>query len=247
MVLPLAFVAVAVLAGRIAYMLLQRLGGARELAGVMVRDPTDDTRIDDNGAVRSVQGADIELPSQMFGELWTAETLERLARTYWAYLTYVTLGFIRVYYTERERYVCLLFRPFKLLTFQAPEYETSGTRGVVRWRIEKGLLVAPRGRGGDGYLEIDVRHQASDVPGNQRVNVEVEVANFYPAIASRLGRFLYTNTQSRIHVIVTHGFLRSLARLDFEPSRVGRFVSPDAVPDPSTPPPTERPGTSLAS
>ena len=78
----------------------------------------------------------------------------------------------------------------------------------MRWRIEKGLLVAAPGRGGDGYLEIDVRRLDCDVPGSQRINVEVEVANFYPAIASRLGRFLYTNTQSRIHVIVTHGFLR---------------------------------------
>ena len=59
------------------------------------------------------------------------------------------------------------------------------------------------------------------------------MANFYPAIASRLSRFVYTNTQSRIHVIVTHGFLRSLARLDFEESRVGRFVTADEVPDPS--------------
>ena len=73
------------------------------------------------------------------------------------------------------------------------------------------------------------------------------MANFYPAIASRLSRFVYTNTQSRIHVIVTHGFLRSLARLDLEPSRVGRFVSPDEVPDPSTPPPSERTDTRLAS
>jgi hypothetical protein len=73
------------------------------------------------------------------------------------------------------------------------------------------------------------------------------VANFYPAIASRLSRFVYTNTQSRIHVVVTHGFLRSLARLDFEPSRVGRFVSADEVPDPATPPPSERTDTPLAS
>src|SRR5690242_1871474 len=101
MVLPLAFIAAVALAARIAYMLVGRLGGARELAGVIVRDPTDDTAIDDTGAVRSIQSADIELPDRLFGELWTAETLERLARTYWAYLTYVTLGFIRVYYTER--------------------------------------------------------------------------------------------------------------------------------------------------
>ena len=84
-------------------------------------------------------------------------------------------------------------------------------------------------------------------PGTVNVAVEVAVANFYPAIASRLSRFVYTNTQSRIHVIVTHGFLRSLARLDFEPSLVGRFVAADEVPDPSTAPPRERTDTSRAS
>jgi hypothetical protein len=120
-------------------------------------------------------------------------------------------------------------------------------RGVVRWRIERGLLVARRGRGGDGYLEIDVERSPGEQPGTVNVAVEVAVANFYPAIASRLSRFVYTNTQSRIHVIVTHGFLRSLARLDLEPSRVGRFVSPDEMPDPSTPAPSERTDTRLAS
>jgi hypothetical protein len=223
MVLPLALIAAAVLVARIAWALVTRLGGPRELAGVIVRDPTDDTAIRDDGAVRSIQSADIVLSEQLFGELWTIETLERLARTYWSYLTYVTLGAIRVYYTDRERYVCLLFKPFKLLTFQAPEYETESERGVVRWRIEKGLLVAARGRGGDGYLEIDVRRLDCDEPGHERINVEVEVANFYPQIASRLGRFLYTNTQSRIHVIVTHGFLRRLAQRELDESVAGRF------------------------
>jgi hypothetical protein len=37
-------------------------------------------------------------------------------------------------------------------------------------------------------------------------------------------------------VIVTHGFLRSLARLDLSESRVGRFATVDEVPDPQTPP-----------
>jgi hypothetical protein len=226
MVLPLAIVALLALVARIAYMLVGRLGGARAIAGVMVRDPTDDTRIDGDGAVRSIQGADIVLPEKLFGELWTVETLERLARTYWGYLTHVTLGLIRVYYTDEERYVCLLLRPLRLLTFQAPEYETDSERGIVRWRIDKGLLVAHRGRGGDGYLEIDVRRLPSEEPGMARINVEVEVANFYPQIASRLGRFLYTNTQSRIHVIVTHGFLRRLARRDLDESIARRFREP---------------------
>src|SRR3954471_10119002 len=226
MVLPLALLAAAALLARVVFALGRRLGGAREVAGVIVRDPTDDTRIDADGAVRSIQGADIVLSEKLFGELWTVETLERLARTYWSYLTFVTLGLIRVYYTDRERYVCLVLPQLKLLTFQAPEYETDSERGIVRWRIEKGLLVAAPGRGGDGYLEIDVRRLDCDEPGRERINVEVEVANFYPQIASRLGRFLYTNTQSRIHVLVTHGFLRRLARRELDESVAGRFRVP---------------------
>jgi hypothetical protein len=115
-------------------------------------------------------------------------------------------------------------------------------RGVVRWRIERGLLVARDGRGGDGYLEIDVERRPAETPDQVNVAVEVEVANFYPAIASRISRWVYANTQSRIHVIVTHGFLRSLARLDLAESRVGRFVGLDEVPDPTTPLPSDRVG-----
>jgi hypothetical protein len=236
MVVPMAILAAAVLVAAGLFAAVRRIFvGSRRIEGVTVRTPTDDTKIDGDGAVRSIQGADIVLPAELLGELWTPQTLERLARTYWAYLTTVTLGLIRVYYTEGERYVCLLVRPLKLLTFQAPEYETDGDRGVVRWRIEKGLLVASRGRGGDGYLEIDVRMLDCDVPEQARINVEVEVANFYPQIASRLGRFLYTNTQSRIHVIVTHGFLRRLARRDLEESVTGRFREVPRAADTGTP------------
>jgi hypothetical protein len=214
----------------------------------IVRDVDDTTEIDRaTGAVRSVQSAEVVLPAERIDAMWSPEYLERLARTYWRFLTRATLGVIRVYYTEGERYVCLLFEPLKLLTFRAPEYEMDDRRGVVRWRIERGLLVARRGCGGDGYLEIDVERRPADRPDLVNVAVEVEVANFYPAIASRLSRFVYSNTQSRVHVIVTHGFLRSLARLDLEESKVGRFVDLDEVPDPSSPPPSERHDTRLAS
>jgi hypothetical protein len=77
------------------------------------------------------------------------------------------------------------------------------------------------------------------------VAVEVEVANFYPTIASRLSRFVSTQTQSRIHVVLTHGFLRSLARLDLEESVVGRFMAPEDVPPPSAASPRERSGARL--
>ena len=59
------------------------------------------------------------------------------------------------------------------------------------------------------------------------MHVEVEIASFYPALAFRSARWLYANTQSRIHVLVTHGFLRSLARLELEESAVGRFATPE--------------------
>jgi hypothetical protein len=210
----------------------------------VLREADDSTTMDPRtGAVRSVQSAEVVLPADRIDALWTPIYLERLARTYWRFLTRATLGFVRVYYTDRERFVCLLFRRFKLLTFHAPEYEMDTSRGLVRWRIASGVLVARRGREGDGYLEIDVQRRPGDAPGAVIVHVEVEVANFFPAIASTIGRWFYTHTQSRIHVLVTHGFLRSLARLDLAESKVGRFATVDQVPDPRLPPPRERVGT----
>ena len=206
-----------------------------------VENLADETIMDANGAVRSVQAADILMSPEQAQSLWSPRQLENLARTYWRFLTRVTLGLIRVKYDDDGRYVCLLFRPFVLLSFQKPEYEMDQQRGIVRWRIEKGVLVSGRGRGGNGFLEIDVSRRNPEADGRERLHVEVEVANFYPAIASRLGRWLYTNTQSRIHVIVTHGFLRSLRRLRLEQSKVGLYASVDEVPDPAgRPTPTER-------
>jgi hypothetical protein len=210
------------------------LNREQHIAQAVIADPHDATTIDAHtGAVRSVQAADLYLPEDALQEIWTPHHLERLARTYWRFLTRVTLGLIRVKYTEGERSVVLLLRPLKLLTFRAPEYEMDGHRGVVRWRIARGLLVARAGRQKDGYLQIDVRRCDSDDPERARLHVEVEVANFYPSIASGVGRWLYNETQSRIHVIVTHGFLRSLARLDLAESRVGHFARIEDVPDPA--------------
>jgi hypothetical protein len=202
----------------------------------------DSITTDESGAVRSIQGADLLLPPAALAELWSPINLERLARTYWRFLTRSTLGLIRVHYTDAERFVVLLARPLKLLTFQAPEYEMNDTRGVVRWRIERGLLVARRGRGGDGHLQIDIERCPSDDPRLARLRVDVEVANFYPAIAHGISRWVYNATQSRLHVIITNAFLRSLARLDLAESRVGRFaVEAAAVADRAEPAPQAEP------
>jgi hypothetical protein len=185
---------------------------------------TDATTGDiETGAVRSVQRADLLIESSALREIWTPIHLERLARTYWRFLTRVTLGLIRVRYSDDGRSIVLLAAPFRLLSFKAPEYEIAATHGVVRWGISHGLLVAKRGRDGGGYLQIDVRRADSPAPGKDLLHVEVEVANFYPAIASRLSRRIYNATQSRLHVIISYAFLRSLARLDLAESSIGYF------------------------
>jgi hypothetical protein len=169
------------------------------------------------------------MPERDLVQLWSPVNLERLARTYWKYLSRVTLGLIRVEYTESERAVVFLTRPFVLLRFRAPDYELTPDRGIVRWPIRNGILVA---RPDHGHLEIDVKRCPADEPGQEKIHVEVEVANFSPSIASWVGRWVYKVTQAKIHVFVTHGFLRSLARLDLEESAVGRFAE-DADDTPS--------------
>src|SRR3982751_6896423 len=84
-----------------------------------------------DGSVTSKQVADIYLPQSELDRIWSVEYLERLARTYWRFLTRVSLGLIRVLYTPDSRQVVLLARPFKLLTFRAPEYETEARLGRV--------------------------------------------------------------------------------------------------------------------
>jgi hypothetical protein len=197
-------------------------GGKRRRA--TIERLVDETAVDkETGAVRSVQRADLLIEQEALEEIWTPVQLERLARTYWRFLTRVTLGLIRVHYNERGRSIVLIGAPFRLLTFEPPEYEMDATRGLVRWRIEKGLLVARRGRDGSGYLQIEVSRRPAEAEGREVLHVEVGVVNFYPAIASGLGLRLYNATQSRVHVVITYGFLRSLARLDLAESRINRF------------------------
>jgi hypothetical protein len=195
----------------------------QHVADSVIADPEEHTVMDASGAVRSIQVANITMPAAELDAMWTPMNLERLARTYWKYLSRVSLGLVRVRYTDHERAVVLLGRPLVLLRFHPPDYEMAGDHGLVRWRIRDGVLVAHRDH---GYLEIQVDRLAGDEPGRARVRVEVEVSNFYPALSVWGAGWLYANTQSRIHVLVTHGFLRSLARLELEESAVGRFAVP---------------------
>ena len=214
-----AFAGVALLAAR------RRTSRARhEAPGAVIAEAHSLTsRDDDTGAVRSVQSAEVLLPSEALEQIWSPEYLERLARTYWRFLSRVTLGLIHVAYSEHGRAIVLIAPALKLLTFQAPEYEMDRDHGLVRWRIARGLLVAKRGHHGGGYLQIEVRRGAPRDDDQVQLHVAVEVANFYPSIASRFSRRIYDVTQSRIHVIVTNRFLRSLRRLDLAESKVGQL------------------------
>ena len=192
-----------------------------------------------DGSVTTMQRAEVTLPRSELDRIWSPEYLERLAATYWRFLTRISLGLLRVLYSEDAREVVLVGRPLVLLRFFPPQYETEANCGTVTWRIREGVLVAPTGRT-KGYLRISVRRPEED-DGGQMITSTVtsEVANFYPLIAgwgwfSRIGRHVYRVTQLRIHIVVTHAFLRSLARLDLSPSKVGalRAAAAERVEEP---------------
>jgi hypothetical protein len=190
----------------------------------VVEDP-DQGAVPQTGAVSSVQRADVELPEARLAELWRPENLERLARAYWRYLNRLSLGLLRVVYEPAAQTVVLLLRPLALLRFKAPDYEADADRARVTWPIDRGLLVSKAGRG-QGFLRITVERCGPVEHGRARLRISAEVASFYPWLRgsgrfARIGTWLYSQTQVRIHTIVTYGFLRSLARDDLPPSRVG--------------------------
>jgi hypothetical protein len=205
----------------------------RALARVKIVDMPQSGHEPD-GSISSKQVAVVTLPRSELERIWTPEYLERLARTYWRFLTRVSLGFLRVVYGPDSREIVILTRPFVLLRFRRPEYEIDADAGTVTWRIDRGLLVAPSGRG-KGYLRISVRRRREEEDGSEeevalRISSEV---NFYPMLAGwgkKIGRAIYRATQLRIHLIVTHAFLRSLARLDLAKSKVGALEPAEASP-----------------
>ncbi len=189
----------------------------------------DDTgRNTEDGTVHSIQTATITTPTARLDAIWSPRHLERFARAYWQYMERFSLNLIRVHYDEDGRYVCLISRRCCVLAFGVPEYDFGGGRGVVRWPIRGGLLAA-RDRD-QGFLELEVERfdgvaTATDGEPMTRVEVELEVAHFHPAMSSRLAYCLYKHTQSRYHVLLAYGFIRSLGRAELPESAVGRFAN----------------------
>ncbi|MGB9184744.1 MAG: hypothetical protein WCB67_11815 [Solirubrobacteraceae bacterium] len=198
----------------------------RRPARSVIVSPAESTAVSGDGRVRSKQSAELTLAHAELDRIWGPANLENLARTYWRFLSRVTLGLIRVVYSQDTRSVVLLGRPLTLLRFDAPEYTIEPGHGAVRWRIRDGLLVARSGHG-SGYLALDVRRESDDPQGRVRLRITAEVSNFYPSIAVGFGVPFYRMTQSSLHVLVTHAFLRSLAKLRLAESKVGALADQD--------------------
>jgi hypothetical protein len=180
-----------------------------------------------DGSVTTRQEAAVSVPREALDRLWTVENLENLARTYWAFLIRVSLGLLKIRYGPDSREI-VLFGFIVLLRFHKPDYEADANSGCVTWRINKGFLVAPGGRD-KGHLKICVeRPENLDSDNEVPVTVTSEVGAFVPMLTfpglralSGFGRWVYRQTQLRIHVIVTHAFLRSLGNLELQESEVG--------------------------
>ena len=197
-------------------------------SGIEVRVLPDPERgpVTSDGPLRSIQEAELAMEAERLEELWRPVMLERLARGYWRYLNRISLGLLRVVYSGATRSVVLVSPRLDLLRFRDPSYDTGPGFGRVTWTIERGVLVARAGRG-RGYLRFDVRRLDPGPGGEDRVRVRAVVANFYPFLRgsgrfARIGAFIYAQTQLRLHVLLTRGYLRSLERGELPPLRPER-------------------------
>lgn len=202
---------------------------------VQIMPDPEEGPVTPSGPLKSIQEAVLTMPHETLEALWNPATLERLARAYWRYMNRFSFGLIKIGYGKHGRYVVLGWRRLVLLSFRLPEYDVGPGFGRVTWPIERGVLVAERGR---GYLRIDVRRLDPDPESDQeRVRIRAMVSNFYPLLRgsgwfARLGSFFYAQTQLRIHVLVTRGFLRSLQDGDLPPLRPGREAAYQEAGDP---------------
>lgn len=183
-----------------------------------------------HGGITCEQGALVTVDRETLAGIWTPSTLELLARFYWRYIERRTFGLIRVRYTGESQTVALFGR-LPLLRFRAPEFATGEERASVTWPIDRGLLVSGDGRG-QGFLRIAALRSENRDEDFTTIRVSSTVSNFYPWIRgsgrfARLGTWLYSQTQLRVHIAVTRGFLSSLEEIPDEVLRRG--VTPGSV------------------
>jgi hypothetical protein len=168
------------------------------------------------GAVGSVQAAELDV-REPAGRVMSRGFLEQAAAEYWRVITHFSLGLVRMISDAEDQCVVLIGRPLVLLRFQLPDYEASESEASVTWRIERGILVSPKGRN-RGFLRLSLEPlEPSGTRRHRRVRAQMEVRNFYPWLLgrgrfARVGVWIYSQTQQRIHRAVTRRFLKKLSR-----------------------------------
>ncbi|MEV4418658.1 hypothetical protein AB0L40_01620 [Patulibacter sp. NPDC049589] len=230
--MPFALIIALVLLVTLPIALWAMRGAIRELAAS--DDPSrighfvDDTGLDrGTGTVFSKQSASITVPTERLDRTWTLPHLERLASLYWLYMEKTSLGLIRVHVEDGARFVCFVTPRIKLLGFRAPEFEVDGGVATIRWPIDRGLLISRKGRG-QGSLELEVRREDGvaterDATPMSTARLQLRVEDFRPTMSSGLAYLVYRQTQSRYHVLLAYGFIRSLASADLDDAGVGRY------------------------
>src|SRR3954454_19140003 len=78
-----------------------------------------------DGSVTTKQVADVTMPKAELDRIWTTEYLERLPPPHWHFLPRGSLGVPKVHYGPASREIVVLTKPFVLLRFHAPVYETT--------------------------------------------------------------------------------------------------------------------------
>jgi uncharacterized protein YbjT (DUF2867 family) len=175
--------------------------------------PFEATRPARTGPIGSVERAELTLPP---GASITVDRdfVEWAARSYWRFLTRITLGLIRVASHADTVEVVLMVRPLVLLRFRPARYEPAHAGASVTWPIEGGLLVWRQGVN-QGHLRLTIEARAGEPT---TLLASIDAMDYFPAIrgGGRLawvGTVVYGATQARVHRLVTTRFLRSLGRL----------------------------------
>ena len=131
---------------------------ARRIANAVISDPEEHTVIDERGARALGPGRrPRRCPEAALDEIWSPMHLERLARTYWRFLSRVhARAHPRRLHRGRSAPSCSC-APARAAALQGAR-STRWTRPRHRALADRRRRCSsPRGRNGDGYLQIDVR------------------------------------------------------------------------------------------
>lgn len=153
-----------------------------------------------SGVVRSVQTLTVPgwIPR---GEGMTA-ALDQAGRLYWQFLRRFGRGLLAVD-EQSDGAVTVRALGLPLLAFAQPFQLPDDGAVCLRYPVGRGLGVHP-GRRGQGYLQMGL------APGQVSLTVEGYTPSL--AVLGAPGRWLYSWTQSPLHVTIARGYLHELTQ-----------------------------------